>query len=175
MFTPKQIAALRYLIFRSKIENVAIKRILSCLIDNSDKLTKGVCLTLIEDREGYNANEIEAIIRDLSAMESATGTTHINEILYAMGSNLKFSTHYGDFDPTRVGDPFNNDGQFTGFDRTQVSRDDLIRQGMPLRYTIWFAKENYSPHAALVTINREQMEQIDIKKPGLYPSLEQDY
>ena len=172
MFTTRQIAGLRYMIFNAKAGTDLSKRILAFLIDRSEELTKEVCLTLVENREGYTADEISAAAYGVGAMQSSCRTTHLDELLCVMGSELCFSVHYGDFDPDRAGDLFNSDGQFAGWDRTQVARDGKIREGMPLRYTFWLAKRLYSRRTALVASTREELEQINLKKPGLYPSLE---
>ena len=89
-----------------------------------------------------------------------------------MGSELNFSFHYGDFDTSRSDDPFNTDGQFAGWSEHQVYHPDLVREGLPMRYTFWLSKENYSRQVTLVGATREKLEQIDLAKPGLYPSLE---
>ncbi|MEK7662343.1 MAG: hypothetical protein AAB355_02525 [Patescibacteria group bacterium] len=172
MFTSKQISALRYMIFNAKNGTELSKRVLAFLIESSEELTKEVCLSLVADREGYTADEISAAGHGVGSMESCNGTTHLDQILHVMGSELSFSIHYGDFDPTRTDDPFNSDGMFGGWDRSQVTRPGLILEGMPLRYTFWLSKKNYSRQAALVVATREELEQIDLKKPGLYPSLE---
>jgi hypothetical protein len=172
MFTFKQIAALRYMIFNAKNGTELSKRVLAFLIEASEELTKEVCLSLVADREGYTADEILAAGCGVSSMESCNGTTHLDQILHAMGSELRFSVHYGDFDPARTDDSFNSDGQFAGCSRSQVTRPGLVREGMPLRYTFWLSKTNYSRRATLVVATRELIEQINLKKPGLYPSLE---
>lgn len=172
MFTLKQIAALKYMIFKARNVNGLSKRVLVFLIESSERLTKEVCLSLVADREGYTADEIKVAAYGVHDMQSSNGATHVDQILHVMGSELGFSFHYGDFDPARTDDRFNNDGQLASFNRSQVTRDGLIREGMPLRYTFWLSKESYSREAVLVTPTREDLEQINLEKPGLYPSLE---
>lgn len=172
MVTSKQIAALKYLVFVAKNGSKLSKQVLAFLIDQSEGLTKEVCLTLVADRDGYTADEINVAGHGVGGMESCNFTTHLHELLVLMGSKLNFSLHYGDFDPTRAGDPFNSDGQFFGCAVHQVSRPGLIRKGMPLRYTFWLSKQDYSRQAKLVVATREKLEQIDLTKPGLYPNLE---
>ncbi|MFZ2523505.1 MAG: hypothetical protein WAW92_03940 [Minisyncoccia bacterium] len=169
MYTTKQIAALRYMIFRAKDGSELSKRVLAFLIDSSDGLTKEVCLSLVADREGYNTEEISAAGHGVSDMQSCNGTTHLSQIMVAMGNDLYFSVHYGDFDPSRPGDPFSQAGQFAGIPQADpVSR----QEGMPMRYTFWLSRENYSREAKLVTVKREELEQINLRKPGLYPRIE---
>lgn len=172
MFTTKQIAALKYLIFNAKDGTELSKRVLAFLIESSERLTKEVCLSLVANREGYTAEEISAAGLGVGCMNSSQGTTHLNEIFDVMKCKLSFSLHYGDFDPTRENDPFNCDGQFAGLDLSKVHRPGLAREGMPTRYTFWLSKKLYSRQATLVIATREELEQINLKQPGLYPELE---
>ena len=157
MFTSNQIAALRYMIFNAKNGTELSKRVLAFLIESSEGLTKEVCLTLVVDREGYTADEIRAAGHGVDSMGSGNGTTYLDQILAAMGSELSFSVHYGDFDPTRTSDPFNCDGQFGDWDRSQVIHSGPTPESMPPRYTFWFSKQNYSRQAALVVATREEL------------------
>lgn len=172
MVTRKQIAALKYMIFASKNGIPLSKQILSLLIDRSQKLTKDVCLSLVEGREGYVADEISAAAHSVGAMRGSNCTTHLGALCHLMGVKFTFSVHYGDFDPTRKGDPFNNSGQFSGLPAKTVRDPKLARKGMPMRYTFWLAKKAYSRQAELIETNREELEKIDLKKSGLYPGLE---
>ena len=170
MFTVKQIAALKYMIFKSKDGTELSKRVLAFLIDYSMGLTKEVCLTLMEGRDGYTAEEIDKAARGVGAMASSNCCTHVQELLHVMGSDFHFSVHYGDFDPGRTGDPFSSNGMFPGLDVSQVPRPELVIEGMPLRYTFWLAREYYSRKSALVVPTFEQLDRIDLKKSGLYQS-----
>lgn len=172
MFTKKQIAALKYVIFEAKNVSNLSKQISAFLIDRSKKLTKDVCLTLVENREGYTAKEINAAVNGIGWMASSSGATHLDQIIIAMGSEFRFAVHYGDFNPRRKGDPFNNAGQFAGVDASKVMDLELTREGMPLRYTFWLSGKYYSRQSKLVIANRQKLEQIDITKPGLYPMIE---
>src|SRR3989344_7416148 len=171
MITDKQIAALKYMIFNAEHGADLSKRVLAFLIDQSERLTKEVCLTLVADRERYTAEEIRNAGHEMGAMSSSNCTTHLAELLRVTGSELNFSYHYGDFDPTRAEDKFNCDGQFAGHMESQVVHPGLVRKGMPLRYTFWLSKENYSRQATLVVATRKELEQINLQKPGLYPTL----
>jgi hypothetical protein len=157
MFTQKQIAALRYLLFKAKDGTDLSKRVLAFLIEQSDGLSREVCLTLAENQEGYAAEEILSAAFGVHGMLSGNGTTHINRILHAMESDLLFSHHSGDFDPTRKGDPFSS-----GLNRSSTG------------FTFWLAKEYYSRQANLVSATREELEKINLKKSGLYPEIERD-
>ncbi len=171
MFTANQIAALKYLILVSRVGTELSKRVMYFLIDQSKGLTEEVCLSLVEDREGYNADEISAAGYGTGAMMSANCGVHLNEVLLAMGSTLHFCIRYGDFDPSRVGDPFNIDGQFAGLPSERVAgtteRPGLVAEGMPLRYTFWLSKTNYSRKARYVSVSREELEKVELTKPEL--------
>ena len=169
MFTTRQIAALKYIIFNLDKETELSKRVLAFLIDSSEGFTEEVCLSLVDGREGYDAGQISAAAH---GVDNINITNHLCQILDAMGSGFKFSVHYGDFDPSRVGDPFNSDGMFPGIDESQVSRKGLVREGMPLRYTFWLSRTPYSRQAKLVVATMEKLNQIDLTRPGLYPESE---
>lgn len=166
--TDKQISALKYMIFNTKDGVDLSKRILAFLIDKSEGLTKEVCVSLVKDREGYTEEEISDAGYGVSAMESCNCNTHIHALMCLMGSELQFSFHYGDYDPRRVGDPFNTDGQFAGSKAAFVPDERLLLEGLPLRYTFWLSKESYSRSVELVVATKEKLEQIDLKKSGLY-------
>lgn len=172
MITRKQIAALKYMIFNARDVDKLSKQLLAFLIDRSKKLTNEVCLTLVENRNGYTADEINAIANGVGWMCSSNGTTHLDQIFHVMGSKLHFSFHYGDFNPRRKDNPFSSAGQFAGVDECRVTNPELVRKGMPLRYTFWLSKKYYSRQARLVVAKRKNIEKIDIEKPGLYPALE---
>ncbi len=157
MFTSKQISALRYMIFSAKNGTELSMRVLAFLIESSEEFTKEVCLSLVADREGYTADEISAAARGVDAMVSCNGTTHLQELLAVMGSDLHSSFHYGDFDPARTDRPFNCDEDL-----------GLFSENMPPRYTFWLAKKHYSKQATLVVATREELERIDLNKPDLY-------
>ena len=176
--TPKQIAALKYLIFIAKDGTELTKRVLAFLIDQSESLTKDVCLTLVENVSGYSADEINKAVNGFHAMLSCNCTTHLDRIIVAMGGEVLPSYHFGDFDPSRTGDPFNSDGIFPGFPEELVCAPKeripgLVREGMPLRYTFWLAKGHYSRKATLVKATRGELEAIDLQKPGFYPESEE--
>jgi hypothetical protein len=169
----EQIAALKYLIFRAKNGNCDLsKRILTLLIDKSERLTKDVCISLVDNREGYSGEEIENAAVGIDNMLSSLGTTHLDQILHAMNSAFSFRFHYGDYDSSRQDDPFNNDGQFPGWPKDKVQAEGLVLEGMPTRYTFWLSRVPYSRVAEAITISREELDQVDITKSGLYPTLD---
>lgn len=174
--TDRQIAALRYLVDKSQEASDLAKQIVVFLVNASQGLTQEVCLTLVAGRDGYSAKEITAAEKDVGGMVSANWTTHLNELLAAMGSDLVVSYHYGDFDPNRRGDKFNSDGIFANLANTPgitiVGPASTMKAGLPLRYTFWLAKEHYSQEATLITATRQDLAGIDLNRPGLYPSME---
>lgn len=152
MITAKQIAALKYLIFNSKDGTELTKRIIAHLIDHSSNLTKDVCLTLTCERD-FPREEIVAAYEGFEALPSANRSTHLTEILTAMGCDLRLSYDMGDYNPNREDDPL----------ECQVHEDSI---------TFWLSKWHYSRQADHVEVTREDLEKIDLKKPGLYPSFE---
>jgi hypothetical protein len=172
MFTPTQITALKYLIFKAKNGTELTKRVLMFLLVQSEGLAREVCLSLVEGREGYSSDEIHAAGLGVGAMQSCNCTTHLDAMMALMGCDLHFNFHYGDFDSTRVDEPLNNDGQFAGFRESQVSRPELVQKGAPMRYTFWFSRQDYSRDATLVFATREQLEKIDLTESSFYGSSE---
>ncbi len=167
MITEKQIAALRYVIFKAKNGTELTKRILALLIEKSENMTKEVCVTLVEYREGYTKQEIDDAAHGLGAMKSCNCTTHINEIMHVLGSGFRFSVHYGDFDPTRK-KRFCSSGIFSGFPKDVVPMEGLTQEGLPMRYTFWLSKECCSEEATYVATTREELEKFNLGKSGLY-------
>ena len=164
MVTPEQIAALKYVIFKSKKDNDLAKRILALLLDKSEGLTKHVYITLQQDREGYSAEEVNAAAHAVDGMCSCNGNTHLNELLQIAGSALVVSLHYGDYPAGGI--KFSTRGQFTS---VEGSSDP------PLRYTFWLEDDLYGRSRKTRTeirTDRGELEKIDLKKPGLYPTLE---
>lgn len=169
IFTKKisaqQIKALKYLISITKDGAVLSKRLVMLLLDRSEGLTKEVCITLQDSREGYTADEITEAARGFDALTSSTGVTFFDQIICAAGSEFRIGMHYGDFDPTRKEKPFSNAGQFSGMPSSMLGKNfdpEIVREGMPLRYTFWLSKENYSRKASLVIATREELEQINL-------------
>lgn len=168
MPTTKQIAALKYMIFKAKNGTELSKRILAFLIDQSEGLTKEVCLTLVADREGYTDKEINETGHEMHSMESCNGSTHLNELLQLLDTDFHFCYHYGSFNITGSEKSFSPAGQFVGMTSPPVTDPDLLLEGLPLRYTFWLARGLYSNHATLLTTTRDELEQIDLSRPGLY-------
>ena len=169
MPTAKQFAALRYMIFNSTDGTELSRQILAFLIDQSKGLTKEVVLTLVAGREGYSALEINQAAYGVERMESCRCSTHTGELFKLMGSEFSFSVHYGGYDPSRAGDPFSSDGLLKR--PSELRRLGATPEVSP-RYTFWLSRDQYSRKAKLVVANREVLERINLKKPGLYPSTE---
>jgi hypothetical protein len=167
VITEKQIAALRYLIFRAKPDNKLIKQVLVYLLEKSGGMREQVYLSLHQDREGYTGEEISRAAIALHAFESCNGNVHLDQIMIAMGTDFQFSTHYGHYETP--GGTFITKGLFPGApNRPDDSRDD------PLRYTFWLAKGSYGRAGGEieVRVSRGDLEKINLDKPGLYPGLE---
>ncbi len=154
MLTQSQLDALKYLILVSKDGEVLAKKILLHLIAHSERLTKEVCLTVIEGREGFTSEEIEKAAYGVHDMQSSNGTTHLSEVMVAMGASMLFNLHSGDFDPDRQGDPFNHE-----FEKDRRKR-----------YTFWLDRTFYSREATYIPTSKVDLQKVDVRKPNLdYP------
>ncbi len=155
MFTKKQITALKYLIFNAVDGTDLTKQVLALLIDQSrGPLAESVCITLTEDDGEYSAKEISDAARGLWEMQIVHGTTHIDQILKAMGSNLCFSVHEGDF------------SAFCKGHDVETSSETAIKGQLEVQ-TFWLAKKNFFMDSRLVHITREMLEEINLRKPEL--------
>lgn len=169
MKTKRQVAALKYLILSSKDGSKAAKRIAIYLIEQSQQLTKEVCISLVTGEHGYTARQIQSAAENFDSFISSLGSTHLNEVCVLMGGEFCFSFSYGDYDNGRNGDRFDNDGQFAGSPVEKVRTPGLARMGMTTRYTFWFAKKRCSRQSTRVPATKELLSKMDIVDSGLYP------
>jgi hypothetical protein len=169
MVTEKQVAALKYLIAASKYGNDTAKSIFFFLLDKSERLSKQVYVTFTQGLEGYTGGEIDKAARSISGMHSCNCTTHIDQIMIAMGTAHRFSVHYGHFDHDGK---YDTSGMFPGLPQDMVSDPKLTVLDAPCRYTFWLAPGSYSKSAERLTTTRQELETIDLSRPGLYPDIE---
>lgn len=169
MTTKRQIAALKYLISAAKDGNPRVKQIMYFLIDRSERLTKEVCVTLTQDCEGFTGNEIDRDARKMSSLASRNCSTHIDQIMIALGTKFRFCVHYGNFGNDGK---FDTSGMFPGMSKNLVLDEKLTILNAPMRYTYWLASDYYSKTAKTIPVTRAELDAIDISKPGLYPDIE---
>lgn len=158
MITPKQIAALKYLVSKSLNGTDLMKRIIFLMIDSSKGLSVPVSITIMEIINGYSRREIQAAILSLEAMNSCNENTHLNEMLALAGSDFLFTVHYGHYE----GDKFDSEGMFHGCDIPGYKNE----RDRPLRYTIWFAKGHYGQSGKgkfLKTPASDEIKKISLK------------
>lgn len=172
MLTTQQVAALKYLIFKAEPQAGSVgdltKRILAFLIDQSDGLTKDVCVTLWDGRDGFTGAEIGHAALFEGRFHSCNCTTHLNVLMVLSGAeDVRFDCHYGH--PNNG--EFDTLGQFPGFDPAQTG-GVVHPKDAPIRYTFWLSKGFYSRTATQIPVTREMLNAIDLAKPGLYPELE---
>ncbi len=176
MVTQKQkIAALKYLISRSKDENRAFeigKRVLFFLLDSSQGLTQPVSVTLTEKENGYEPKSVDDAAHSLGAMLGSSGTTHLDEIMHLSGSGLYFSFIYGHYDENGK---FSSEGIF-GEKPTNAPGHENDQGGLPVRYTFWLAEKSVAdscgPGKLLPTPTFAELMAINLRITGLYPALE---
>ncbi len=164
MLTVKQQEEVRLAISASKDGNELVKKILWFLLKMSEGGTKEVCLTLEQEVNGYSAAEIRSAADSLSMMCSTTGSTHVCELLASKGSEMLFSFHYGNLDPSTGG--LDTEGQF-GFRPGIKFPQNCLDNIRPLRYTFWLSPRFHSHTATQFVVSKEILDAIDLKKPEL--------
>lgn len=130
--TEEQIKALKYLIYKSEDAGPETKKACFALIDASEGLTKPVCFT------GYSAD----INSGVNNMISPLGSTHLNRIMEAMGTNFRFSFDEGYFDK----------GEFK----------HEIRPGKNRTNTIWLSAEEHDKQAREVSSDEFEMQRFKV-------------
>lgn len=150
----KQVAALKYLIYKSRYGSMFLKQILFLLINGSANLTKDVYFTFGQGSE-YRNEEVSGHAQTMLGMLVSNQTTLLNDLLTLAGRNYKFSIDYGCYD---------NQGKFS----------DLVAAKPTIVYTIWLSREYHGKNCQPTKIeaSREEIESIQIFKTGLYPELE---
>jgi len=157
VLTQKQVSALKYLVTQAKGPRESLelaKKILWFLLEESKGGTKEVCVVLFEDVHGTRDEVAQAAYR-VGGFHSANMDVHLDQICIAANTEFRFSLHYGE-------------QSSEGFD----SSDQFGEEEVPLRYTFWFAKGNYSKVAKVIEVTRAELDAIDLSRPNLYPSLE---
>jgi hypothetical protein len=142
--TRRQIAAVKYIIFKSKDAGPLAKRVLAFLLDRSDLLKREVYITLREGK-GYEEFEVQEAAVGVHDLISSNGQTFLNQVMDVSGTRFHFSFHVGTFNGGKTG---------------------------PLAYTFWCAKGYYLRGAKLVRVSRVRLDTINLEKSGLFPKLE---
>lgn len=162
MVTDEQIAALKRIIFSSSGDANAM-RLAVFLIDQSEQLTKDVCVRLVAPRDGFNECEISTMAHYLHYMAGDYHNKHIHDLLVVAGSNLRFSCQFGDLNVNKT---FIKTGQF-------MMGDGIEFLSLPQKkwYTFFLAQKPYSCAATMVRINHEELNKIQIESPMVRSSL----
>ena len=166
MITRKQLAALRFLIFKSEQDNCMAgiaKKICAVLIKHSRHMSKKVYITLWHDMNNFSDQEISDIAYAFDNL--IVGHPSLNEILVAMGSKMSFRFHYGHMHEGKL----NTEGMF-GHKPTNAPGHEHDRT-MPLRYTFWLSTD-MTDNGTQIKVTRDKLDAVDLTKPGLYPTLE---
>lgn len=160
MVTPKQIAALKYLIAKSRDGSEMAKRVIFLLIDQSQGLAEEVSVTFTQDKDGYTQEEISNVAHAVGALSSSNGSTYMDELMKLMGAKLTFSLHYGHYDESGK---YSTEGQFG--ERPQNAPGHENDRKMPVRYTFWLSMNDYGHdgHVRPVTPpTREELMAIEL-------------
>ncbi len=174
MVGKRQIAALKYLISRQEISDLA-KKVAFFLIDNSMLLSQEVCITLTNKGNVWTEEEVQDVVSGFSVMQSSNCGTHLHALMVLSGSGFVFTEHYGNWNKNLH--KLDVTGMFPGWRVDQVSDPKLLIEGMPLRYTFWLSRYDYGHRSKEVRFLQPQrtiIENINLKKTGLYSSLEKD-
>ncbi|MBT4376285.1 hypothetical protein HOD29_02820 [archaeon] len=140
--TEQQLKALKYLIIESKDGSNFAKQVAFFLINASENLTKPVCISLIaKDNELELGKEVKKTAHGFHDFVSGNGTTHLSEIMVAMGTEFDFWNHSG--------------------------YRKFIPETQGIGYTFWLSKERYDHHAELLEVSIEELKKIELKS-GLY-------
>ena len=162
MITLEQIAMLKFFIFQSNDANDLAKRLLFFLIDESKGLTEPVSVGFVQDQDGYTGEEIQEVAYALHDMRSSNCTTRLGELMRLMGTNLRFSVHYGHYN--KRGE-FHTGGMFPGVKKL-LQRHENDRNDEPINYTFWLTEELYGhsgPGNFLTTPNKRDLMKIDLE------------
>ncbi len=163
--TEEQVAALRYLIAKGRLSGydeeicVLAKQLVWRLIEASQNLTVSVFTVLREGEGGFTAEQISQIGRCVSALRSANQPVHLDALLKLAGTPWRLNLHYGHVNPKGRVD---TTGQFDAGEH-------------PWRYTFWLSDkegEALFRESERIEVTCNELEQIDLSKPGLYPTLE---
>ncbi|OHB15957.1 MAG: hypothetical protein A2431_03710 [Candidatus Zambryskibacteria bacterium RIFOXYC1_FULL_39_10] len=132
----KQIEAIEYLITKSKDATQFAKKVVIWFLRQTDGMTKSVALSVPEQFLGEEASQIEDSVHD---MNSVSGSTHIDSVFQAAGTEMRLQHHRGTF----------FDGEFNG------------GRGR----TIWCSWEWYSRNVSVLPPpTNEDLAKIDLHK-----------
>lgn len=130
----EQVQVLERLIATSPNASIFAKKCIIWLLRLSDRLTKGVCVSI----RGELGQEVARSAHD---MQSANGQTHLSKILKSMGSRLLLSHHYG-----------------------RYAENIFVAGGRGMDGgTIWFSERVYDHQAERIEPDMVTIEAIDLK------------
>ena len=145
--TEIQIAALKYLIAKSKDASELSKQVMFYLIDQSEGFSKEVAISFSGRTGDYSNEEAMDIVFGVHDMESSNGSTHLDALMKLSGCVFTFSQHGGHY----------KKGIFNA--RTTGG-------------TVWLSKNNYGHNTneliILPTPKKDEIQKINLKKNGLY-------
>lgn len=138
----KQIAALKFFVFKSRLSKDFAKRIFAFLLDASKGLTEGVCICLEPDENGYSDEAIFKAAWDSNGLRHQDGDVHVDHLLACAGSDFTYFFQ-GGYDHRRK------------------------KQTGSRVYTFWLANWREGKDAKVIPVTKEQLEAINVESEDL--------
>ncbi|MBD3251737.1 hypothetical protein GF380_04790 [Candidatus Uhrbacteria bacterium] len=123
-------------------EYALAKRIILHLLRQSENLTKCVCFSLVENREGYTAEEIDEAAYDANTLYGTRKRVNLKLLLKIAGTELIFSLHHGDF----------------------LHKSEPTPGNPPMAYTFWLSDQyyDYNQAAKPISATRQALDAIEL-------------
>lgn len=144
MPTVRQINTLMYFIVMSRDMSPLAKKLALLLIEESKGFKKEVCVVVKKTRRAFSLEDVLGIGNGFHDMNSYGGTTHMHELMIAIGFDWHFSSHIGTLSPGPNGKMI---------DMTGESR------------TVWLGKRDYTRSAKRLGISRKRLDAISLEDP----------
>jgi hypothetical protein len=144
----KQVAALKYLIYKSKDASELSKQVMVYLINQSMGFTKEVAISFLGGMYGYSDKEARGIVYGVHGMQSSNGSTHLDAMMKLANCNLNFSHHQGCYE------------------------NETFNSGKSVSGTVWLSNHPYGHKTkkliVLPTPEKRIIQKINLEKNGLY-------
>lgn len=157
----RQVAALKYFIYKSRYGSKFLKQILFLLIDGSKNLTDEIYFVFEVNHE-YRPDEVTGHAQTMMGMLVSHQTTMLNDLLTLAGSDFRFSISIGYYP---------DQGKSETADSAVTN---VLAANSAKAYTIWLSSGYFGEGSRTTRLmaNREQIEAVEIFKTGLHPEQE---